>query len=188
MGNFLSWFVVLKKKGPNMVKRICRIGSILAVCSASMAMAGPVHAQAIAGCKVTALADPPREVLRCGSGLKIEAETGAQYRMLDQNKLEVTGRAVLIDVTPGRRGGFQVLTPHAIASVRGTLYAVDVKEEKPETDVFVSRGKVGVENRSTRERATLGAGEGSDVIPDKPLDAHVWAAERVQKLMARFGR
>ncbi|MBV9064636.1 MAG: FecR domain-containing protein [Methylobacteriaceae bacterium] len=171
-----------------MFKRICNVGPILAVCATSVVMAAPARAQSIAGCKVTALTDPPREVLRCGSGLKIEAEQGAQYRLVDQNKLEVTSRGVLIDVTPGRRGGFQVLTPHAIASVRGTLYAVDVKEEKTETDVFVSRGRVGVENRSTRERATLGPGEGSDVIPGKPLDAHVWAAERAQKLMGRFGR
>lgn len=171
-----------------MWKTIFSFGSMLAVCAVPALVAAPARAQSVAGCKVTALTDPPREVLRCGSGLKIEAERGAQYRLVDQNRLEVTSRAVLVDVTPGRRGGFQVLTPHAIASVRGTLYAVDVKEDKTETDVFVSRGKVGVENRSTRERTTLAAGEGSDVIPDKPLDAHKWAAERVQKLMARFGR
>jgi hypothetical protein len=171
-----------------MLKRIFAAGLIVAVSPLSVLVAAPAQSQSIAGCQITALTDPPREVLRCGSGLKIEAERGAQYRLVDQNRLEVTSRAVLVDVTPGRRGGFQVLTPHAIASVRGTLYAVDVKEDKTETDVFVSRGKVGVENRSTRERTTLAAGKGSDVIPDKPLDAHKWAAERVQKLMARFGR
>jgi ferric-dicitrate binding protein FerR (iron transport regulator) len=186
LGNFLFWFAVLGKKGPNMFQRICSIGSIVALGALSALVAAPMQAQSIAGCRVTALTDPPREVLRCGSGLRIEAEKGAQYRVLDQTKLEVTSRAVLIDVAPGRRGGFQVLTPHAIASVRGTLYAVDVKEGQ--TDVFVSRGRVGVNNRSTSESATLRAGEGSDVIPGKPLDAHVWAAERVQKLMARFGR
>lgn len=170
-----------------MWKTIFSFGSMLAFCAVpALVVAAPARAQSVAGCKVTALTDPPREVLRCGSGLKIEAENGAQYRMLDQNKLEVTSRAVLVDVTPGRRGGFQVLTPHAIASVRGTLYAVDVKEGQ--SDVFVSRGKVGVENRSTRERTTLRSGQGSDVIPGRPLDAHVWGAERVQKLMARFGR
>jgi hypothetical protein len=149
---------------------------------------GLAQAQMPAGCRVEALTNPPRDVLRCGTGLKIEAEQGAQYRLLDQNKLEVTSRAVLIDVAPARRGGFQVLTPHAIASVRGTLYAVDVHEEKTETDVFVARGRVGVQNRSTSESATLAAGEGSDVVPGKPLDVHKWAAERVQRLMARFGR
>jgi hypothetical protein len=171
-----------------MFKTIFSHGSIVALCAVSTLAASPAYAQSIAGCRVTALTDPPREVLRCGSGLTIEAEKGAQYRVLDQNKLEVTSRAVLVDVPPGRRGGFQVLTPHAIASVRGTLYVVDVKEEKTETDVFVSRGKVSVRNRSTSESATLGPGQGSDVISGKPLDAHVWGAERVQKLMARFGR
>jgi hypothetical protein len=169
-----------------MFKTIFSLGSILALCAVSALVAAPARAQSVAGCKVTALTDPPREVLRCGSGLTIEAEKGAQYRVIDQNKLEVTSRAVLIDVAPGRRGGFQVLTPHAIASVRGTLYVVDVKAGQ--SDVFVSRGKVGVRNRSTSESTTLSPGQGSDVIPDKPLDAHVWAAERVQKLMARFGR
>jgi len=148
----------------------------------------PAQAQSPAGCKVEALTDPPRQVLRCGSGLNIEAERDAKYRVVDKNKVEVSAGAVLIDVPPGRRGGFQVLTPHAIASVRGTRYVVDAKVEKEETDVFVARGHVGVRNRSTSESTTLRPGEGSDVVPGKPLDAHVWAAERVQKLMARFGR
>jgi ferric-dicitrate binding protein FerR (iron transport regulator) len=169
-----------------MFKRIRHASSIVAVGVLAVLMAAPAQAQSPAGCKVTALTDPPREVLRCGSGLKVEAEQGAQYRLVDQNKLEVTSRAVLIDVAPGRRGGFQVLTPHAIASVRGTLYVVDVKEGQ--SDVFVSRGRVGVQNRSTSEATALAPGEGSDVIPGKPLDAHKWAAERVRKLMARFGR
>jgi ferric-dicitrate binding protein FerR (iron transport regulator) len=125
-------------------------------------------------------------VLRCGNGLTIEAEKDTKYRVLDQNRVEVTSRAVLVDVPPGRRGGFQVLTPHAIASVRGTLYAVDVKEGQ--TDVFVSRGQVKVSERGASASATLRPGEGSDVVPGKPMDVHLWAPERVRKLMARFGR
>jgi hypothetical protein len=169
-----------------MFQRIVSLGPIFGFCFLFPVAVMPAQAQSVAGCRVTALTDPPREVLRCGSGLTIEAEKEAKYRVLDQNRVEVTSRAVLVDVTPGRRGGFQVLTPHAIASVRGTLYVVDVKEG--ESDVFVSRGQVGVQNRNTSERASLGPGEGSDVAPGKPLDAHRWAAERVQKLMARFGR
>ena len=165
-----------------MFQRIAGLGAILGACTFSALAA----AQTPPGCRVSALADPPRQVLRCGGGLTIEAEKDAKYRLIDRNKLEVTSRAVLVNVTPGRRGGFQVLAPHAIASVRGTLYVVDVKEG--ETGVFVSRGQVEVMNRSTSESAILNPGEGSDVIPGKPLDAHPWAAERVQKLMARFGR
>src|SRR5436305_12807688 len=109
-----------------MFTRIRRAGSVVALGALAVLIAAPTRAQSIAGCKVTALTDPPREVLRCGNGLKVEAEQGAQYRLVDQSKLEVTSRAVLIDVAPGRRGGFQVLTPHAIASVRGPLYFGDV--------------------------------------------------------------
>jgi ferric-dicitrate binding protein FerR (iron transport regulator) len=171
-----------------MVQRFVGFGLVLGVALLS----GLAQAQSAAGCRVQALTNPPRDVLRCGTGLALEAEKGTKYKVIDKDRdgrpesVEVSGGAVLVDVTPGRRGGFQVLAPHAIASVRGTLYVVDVKDG--ETDVFVSRGQVRVSNRSTSESATLGPGEGSDVIPGKPLDAHVWAAERVGKLMARFGR
>jgi hypothetical protein len=165
-----------------MFQTLVRLGSILGLCALPLL----AQAQSAAGCRVETLSDPPRQVLRCGGGLTIEAEKDTKYRVIDDSHIEVTSRAVLIDVPPGRRGGFQVLTPHAIASVRGTLYVVDVKQGQ--TDVFVSRGEVGVRDRSAAATATLGPGEGSDVIPGKPLDVHLWAAERVQKLMARFGR
>jgi ferric-dicitrate binding protein FerR (iron transport regulator) len=169
-----------------MSQRIVSLGAVLGLCILFPLAAMPAQAQSVAGCRVTTLSDPPREVLRCGNGLTIEAEKDTKYRVLDQNRVEVTGHAVLVDVPPGRRGGFQVLTPHAIASVRGTLYVVDVKEGQ--TDVFVSRGQVKVSERGASGSATLGPGEGSDVMPGKPMDVHLWAAERVQKLLARFGR
>ncbi|MEA2834174.1 MAG: hypothetical protein QOG66_2376 [Methylobacteriaceae bacterium] len=150
------------------------------------------QAQSAVGCRVEALTNPPRDVLRCGAGLTLEAEKGTKYKVIDKDRdgrpesVEVSGGAVLVDVAPGRRGGFQVLTPHAIASVRGTLYVVDVKAGQ--SDVFVSRGHVSVVDRSGSPAAILGPGDGSDVIPGKPMDVHVWAAERVRRLMARFGR
>jgi ferric-dicitrate binding protein FerR (iron transport regulator) len=171
-----------------MVQRIVGFGLMLGVAL----LPAFAKAQSAVGCRVEALTNPPRDVLRCGAGLTLEAEKGTKYKVIDKDRdgrpesVEVSGGAVLVDVAPGRRGGFQVLTPHAIASVRGTLYVVDVKAEQ--SDVFVSRGKVGVGNRSTSESTTLSPGQGSDVIPGKPLDAHVWAAERVRRLMARFGR
>jgi ferric-dicitrate binding protein FerR (iron transport regulator) len=169
-----------------MFQRIVSLGPILGFCFLVPPAVVSAHAQSVARCRVTTLTDPPREVLRCGNGLTIEAEKDTKYRVLDQNRVEVTSRAVLVDVPPGRRGGFQVLTPHAIASVRGTLYAVDVKEGQ--TDVFVSRGQVKVSERGASASATLRPGEGSDVVPGKPMDVHLWAPERVRKLMARFGR
>jgi ferric-dicitrate binding protein FerR (iron transport regulator) len=174
--------------GAAMVQRIVGFGLMLGVAL----LPALAQAQAVVGCRVEALTNPPRDVLRCGAGLTLEAEKGTTYKVIDKDRdgrpesVEVSAGAVLVDVAPGRRGGFQVLTPHAIASVRGTLYVVDVKAEQ--SDVFVSGGKVGVRNRSTSESTTLSPGQGSDVIPGKPMDVHVWAAERVRRLMARFGR
>jgi ferric-dicitrate binding protein FerR (iron transport regulator) len=173
-----------------MIQRIVGFGLMLGVAL----LPAFAQAQSAVGCRVEALTNPPRDVLRCGAGLTLEAEKGTKYKVIDKDRdgrpesVEVSGGAVLVDVTPGRRGGFQVLTPHAIASVRGTLYVVDVKEEKAETDVFVSRGRVSVVDRGGSPAAMLGPGDGSDVIPGKPMDVHVWAAERVRSLMARVRR
>ena len=60
-----------------MSKCIRRAGSTVALGVIAVLIAAPAQAQSPAGCKVTTLADPPREVLRCGSGLKVEAEQGA---------------------------------------------------------------------------------------------------------------
>jgi hypothetical protein len=35
---------------------------------------------------------------------------------------------------------------------------------------------------------TLGAGEGVDVVPGRPLDVKTWGVERAAGLLARFGR
>lgn len=150
-----------------------------------------VEAQAPAGCRVVGLDDPPRQVLRCASGLTIEAEKDTAYRVSETGKgepdaVQLNGRAVLVEVPPGRRGGFQVLTPHAVASVRGTLYAVDVQEAQ--TSVFVSRGRVRVAGRRSVSSVVLGPGQGVDVVPGTVLEVKTWGAERVAKLMARFGR
>ena len=48
--------------------------------------------------------------------------------------IELKSRAILIELTRHRR--FQILTPHAIASVRGTIFAVDVT---PAQDVGTRR-------------------------------------------------
>jgi ferric-dicitrate binding protein FerR (iron transport regulator) len=104
---------------------------------------------------------------------------------------EINGSAVLVTLPPRsntRRGGFQILTPHAIASVRGTIYAVDVTTAK--TSVFVARGRVAVARRNAPAvSVTLGPGEGVDVGDDQgPLDVRRWPQERVRSLLERFGR
>lgn len=133
------------------------------------------------------------QTLRCGSGVTIIAEDGARFTLRSDRKgqideVELNGKAVLIEV-PARPGGnkFQVITPQAIAAVRGTKWAVDVGEGK--TSVFVVNGQVGVGRRTgSSRRVTLGPGEGVDVEPGAPLTVKRWAPARVSALLARLGQ
>jgi hypothetical protein len=144
-----------------------------------------------AACAITTYTDPPREVLRCGAGLSITAERGSDYRLIDRNRdgrpdaAELRSRGLLIESAP-RRGGFQILTPHAVASVRGTVWAVDVGPAR--TSVFVREGSVAVQRRGGVDAATLRAGDGVDVEGAAPLQVKRWSEERAAHLLARFGR
>ncbi|MHC2109321.1 FecR domain-containing protein [Methylobacterium sp. CM6246] len=167
------------------------------VAAAFAAVVVPVTAHAQTRCTESTRFDPPLRILRCTDGLTLEAERGAPLRPVDRDGdgqlegAEINGSAVLVTLPPPsntRRGGFQILTPHAIASVRGTMYAVDVTTAK--TSVFVARGRVAVARRNTPAVAvTLGPGEGVDVGEDQgPLDVRRWPQERVKSLLERFGR
>src|SRR3712207_6212641 len=147
--------------------------------AAAIAVAAPSPAAAQAGCAVTTYTDPPREVLRCPDGLSITAERASDYRLIDRNRdgrpeaAELKARALLIESRPGR-GGFQILTPHAIATVRGTTWAVDVAEAR--TSVFVREGAVGVTRPGERAGVTLRAGDGVDVAAGGPLEVKIGRA------------
>ncbi|MET1412907.1 FecR domain-containing protein [Roseibium sp. HPY-6] len=148
-------------------------------------------AQSLVGCTASNLTDPPRIVYQCEGGVVLEAEaaaalgivtSGADNRPTD---VDVSSDAVLIEVAPGS-GPFQIRTPHAIAAVRGTVYAVDVEDGK--TAVFVSEGEVAVSRPDGSDQVLLGQGFGVDVAPGEPLVAREWGAERVRNLLSRFGR
>ena len=158
---------------------------VVAVAGCSTAVAQGV------GCTTTTLSDPPRQVLRCADGLTVSAESGAAYRLRDANRdgrpeaIELTDKALLIDLpAKPRRGGFQILTPHAIASVRGTVWAVDVSATR--TSVFVEQGVVRV--RQPRVGAVnLRAGEGVDVDAGaRALQVKRWSPQRASALLARL--
>ena len=86
-----------------------------------------------------------------------------------------------------KRGAFQVRTPDAIASVRGTEWVVDVGAA--ETSTFVVQGIVGVRRRIDNQAVVLTAGEGVDVAPEvNPLIVKRWPEPRVRALLGRFGR
>ncbi|MCK1541587.1 FecR domain-containing protein [Bradyrhizobium sp. 147] len=133
------------------------------------------------------------QVWRCDNGITIVAENGARFELKDANRdghidsVELSSKALLIEV-PKKPGGnpFKVLTPQAIAAVRGTKWAVDVADAK--TSVFVAGGRVGVTRRARGRGVVLGPGEGVDVEATGPLTVKTWGQPRVDALMARLGQ
>jgi ferric-dicitrate binding protein FerR (iron transport regulator) len=155
------------------------------------ALPGGASAQ-MAGCQLGPTPDGRRQVLRCGDFSAV-LEPGADVRAVDANRdgapdaLQLANRGVLVDYeSPGRRG-FQILTPHAIAAVRGTTWAVSVEGDR--TSVFVVAGQVRVARAATGRGVLLRAGEGVDVDGGSaPLRVANWSRERAAALLARFGR
>jgi ferric-dicitrate binding protein FerR (iron transport regulator) len=147
------------------------------------------------GCVLQTAATPQRQILRCRDGLTIEAEAGAAYNLVDRNRdtqpdaVNLQSRAIFIDA-PARsaRQGFQIMTPQAIAAVRGTQWAVDVSGGR--TSVFVVTGRVSVRRVQGNTRGVnLNPGEGVDVEPGtSPLIVRRWPAARAAALLARLGR
>jgi ferric-dicitrate binding protein FerR (iron transport regulator) len=157
-------------------------------------MSGTALAQGI-GCVLQTAAGSQRQILRCRDGLTIEAEAGATYNLVDQDRdtrpdaVNLQGRAIFIDSPPqSARRGFQIMTPQAIAAVRGTQWAVDVSGAR--TSVFVVTGRVAVRRVSGNTRSvSLGPGEGVDVeAGTSPLVVRRWPAPRAAALLARLGR
>lgn len=151
--------------------------------------------QAVApGCVMERILLTGRQTLRCEPNVTIVAEGGAQYTLLDRDKngrvdaASLGSKALLVDAPKARgRAGFQVITPQAIAAVRGTKWAVDVDAGK--TSVFVVRGNVAVRRLSAGRGVTLGPGEGVDVDSGTgALTVKRWPPERAAALLARLGQ
>ncbi|MBS7698664.1 MULTISPECIES: FecR family protein [unclassified Chelatococcus] len=165
------------------------LGASLAACI-GIASPGPVHAQS-AGC-ATSAGSAGQTVLRCRS-VTIEVASGASAGLVDDNgddepdAVEVSAGAIYIVYQRSGQRRFQVQTPHAVASVRGTTWAVDVTPAQ--SAVFVQEGRVGVTRARGGRGVVLTAGEGVDVAPGRaPLVVNRWGAARVAALLARFGR
>ncbi|MBX4911279.1 MULTISPECIES: FecR domain-containing protein [Rhizobium] len=134
-----------------------------------------------------------RQTLSCPGGVKVTAEAGASFRLSDRNRdgspdsASLRRKAILVDVDGSQHaGGFQVVTPQAIAAVRGTQWAVDAAGDK--TSVLVIRGSVAV-RRPAGEPVVLSPGEGVDVSSGtEPLVVRRWPAPRVAALLARLGQ
>ncbi|MDE5440796.1 hypothetical protein GWG65_04870 [Bradyrhizobium sp. CSA207] len=162
--------------------------------ASSFLLTGYAAAQPAAnkGCTPSASA-AGTQTWRCDNGITIVAENGARFELKDANRdghidsVELSSKALLIEV-PKKPGGhpFKVLTPQAIAAVRGTRWAVDVADAK--TSVFVADGRVGVNRRARGRGVVLGPGEGVDVEASGPLTVKQWGQPRIDALMARLGQ
>lgn len=133
------------------------------------------------------------QTLRCAPGITIVTESGASFELKDDNRdghidsVELSSKALLVEVPKRPRGNrFRVLTPQAIAAVRGTRWAVDVSDGK--TSVFVANGRVNVSRRSGGRPVVLGPGDGVDVEGAGTLVVKRWGAPRIAALMARLGQ
>lgn len=164
------------------------------IVSAALAMMWSIPGFAqTAGCEVSQLQDPARTVLTCPNGVRITAEEGTTFELQDRSSAagpeaaRLDAKALLLEAPAGAvEGGFEVITPQAIAAVRGTKWAVDVAEGK--TSVFVVTGRVAVSREAGGASVELGPGDGVDVeAGTAPLTVRQWGAARVAALLARFG-
>ena len=155
----------------------------------------PVQAQSDGCVLVADDRNPTERILRCGRDLVIRAAPATRYRLTGRQGAqppagaELDSGALLIELAPGRsRRNFQILTPHAIAAVRGTTWAVEVEGDR--TSTLAVSGAVRVMRRNQRSGAvTLRAGQGVDVSPGSaPLEVKRWGEQRVRALLARFGQ
>jgi hypothetical protein len=172
-------------------------GAVFIAAALFVAIAGPLPAQAAGACALIPNEKTPSEkVLQCGGGaeaLTVRAAPGTRYRPLYKKgdpipaAIRLDDGALLIEFQPSLwRRDFQILTPLAIAAVRGTKWAVQVTRAR--TSVLVLSDTVGVTNRLLNRYVILTEGEGVDITPaDTSLVQKTWGAARVRALLARFG-
>jgi ferric-dicitrate binding protein FerR (iron transport regulator) len=138
--------------------------------------------------------NPSEKILRCGDALTIRTAPDTRYRLTAQDSqqrpsgAQLDSGALMIEFKPGEgRRKFQILTPHAIAAVRGTTWAVEVEPER--TSTLVISGTVQVTRPRGKRSAVLHAGEGADVSAGSdPITVKIWGKKRVDALLARFGQ
>lgn len=172
--------------------RVWTWSALVTAAAAACVTAASAQQPAGYGCTSTPSA-AGTQTIRCAS-VTIVAESGAKFTLLDRDKngqidaVDLASKAVLVEAAKQKKGRtFEVITPQAIAAVRGTQWAVDAEGTK--TSVFVQIGIVGVQRRPAPGRVDLGPGQGVDVDASAaPLDVRYWPEPRVTALLARLGR
>jgi hypothetical protein len=138
--------------------------------------------------------NPSEQVLHCGKELTVQPAPGTDYHPVDAGpgrppvSVQLDSGALFTTFHPGAEPhDFQILTPLAIASVRGTTWAVEASPGR--TSVFVQTGVVEVKRAQDGQTVVLRQGEAVDVESgDGPLKVERWPRARVRALLARFGR
>ncbi|HXZ15340.1 MAG TPA: FecR domain-containing protein [Roseiarcus sp.] len=138
------------------------------------------------------ISDPSVKVLKCGDALTVRPAHGTHYRPVFSAgqalpaAIRLDDGALLIDFHPAAPSDLQILTPLAIAGVRGTKWAMEVNSTR--TSTLVLEGAVAVTNRRLNEYVVLTAGQGVDVTAsDTTMVQKQWGQARVRALLSRFG-
>jgi hypothetical protein len=137
--------------------------------------------------------DPSEKILQCGQELTVRPAQGARYRPIYKTgqqlptSIRLDDGALLIEFHPGsQQDEFQILTPLAIAAVRGTRWAMEVSPTR--TSTLVLAGAVAVTSRRLNQYVILTEGQGVDISEgDTSLTQKQWGQARVRALLSRFG-
>jgi hypothetical protein len=179
-----------------MIRRLRTICRRCAAASALLLLATLVAGPALAQSELCVLSadrqHPNENVLRCGKSLTVRPAANTEYHLNQSSpdrmpeSIQLDSGALLIEYHPGKeRTGFQIQTPHAIAAVRGTKWALDVTPD--ETACLTLSGVVAVRGQSSTNTVTLRPGDGVDVTPGETmLVVKRWKPARVKALLARF--
>src|SRR5271170_3999207 len=172
-----------------------RLGAtIAAALLLAAAVAGSGPARAAGACALIPNERMPSEkILQCGETLTVRPAQGARYQPLFKKGdplpvgIRLNDGALLIEYHPSSPNEkLQILTPLAIAAVRGTKWAMDVT--RAQTSTLVLNGAVAVTNRRLNQFVVLTAGQGVDITPtDTSVVQKTWGEARVRALLSRFG-
>ena len=119
-----------------------KLFAVILVATAVIGSALPGSQSAWAAAGVCSLVpnehDPSEKILQCGQQLAVRPAHGTSYRPLYKagqqlpSAIRLDSGALLIEFHPDSpQIEFQILTPLAIAAVRGTKWAMEVRPSKP---------------------------------------------------------
>ncbi len=179
------------------LRRGRRLFAAMLVAAALLGATFAVASVARAGGVCTLVAnehDPSEKILRCGDSLTVQPAHGTHYRTITKvgqplpAAIRLDDGALLIEFHPSpQQEDFQILTPLAVAAVRGTKWAMEVSPAR--TSTLVLAGAVAVTNRRLNQYVILREGEGVDVTPsDTTIVQKRWGDARVRALLSRFGQ